>query len=128
MCAAVADYRPVEPAAGKLAKGDSATLALELEATDDVLAALSERRRDGQTLVGFAAEHGPGALGRAREKLARKQLDAIVCNDVSQPGIGFDAEHNAVTIITAEGEREVGPAHKRAIAEAVLDTVETLRA
>jgi phosphopantothenoylcysteine decarboxylase/phosphopantothenate--cysteine ligase len=127
MCAAVADYRPVEPAAGKLAKGDAATLALELEATDDVLAALSRRRRDGQTLVGFAAEHGTGAVGRARAKLARKQLDAIVCNDVSQPGIGFDGERNAVTIITAAGEREVGPAHKRAIAEAVLDTVETLR-
>ena len=127
MCAAMADYRPVEPAAGKLAKGDAATLALELEATDDVLAALSRRRRDGQTLVGFAAEHGTGAVGRARAKLARKQLDAIVCNDVSQPGIGFDGERNAVTIITAAGEREVGPAHKRAIAEAVLDTVETLR-
>jgi phosphopantothenoylcysteine decarboxylase/phosphopantothenate--cysteine ligase len=127
MCAAVADYRPVEPAAGKLAKRDASTLKLELEATDDVLAALSRRRRDGQTLVGFAAEHGPGAVGRARAKLARKQLDAIVCNDVSQFGIGFDAESNAVTIITAAGEREVGPAHKRAIAEAVLDTVETLR-
>jgi phosphopantothenoylcysteine decarboxylase/phosphopantothenate--cysteine ligase len=127
MCAAVADYRPVVPAAGKPAKGGMARMALELEATDDVLAALSARRRDGQTLVGFAAEHGPGALARAREKLARKRLDAIVCNDVSQPGIGFDAERNAVTIITAAGEREVGPAPKRAIAEAVLDAVETLR-
>ncbi len=127
MCAAVADYRPVEPVPGKLAKSEAATLALELEATDDVLAALAARRREGQTLVGFAAEHGPGAVGRAREKLARKQLDAIVCNDVSQPGIGFDAERNAVTIITAAGQREVGPAQKRAIAEAVLDTVETLR-
>jgi phosphopantothenoylcysteine decarboxylase/phosphopantothenate--cysteine ligase len=127
MCAAVADYRPVVPAAGKPAKGGMARMALELEATDDVLAALSARRRDGQTLVGFAAEHGPGALARAREKLTRKRLDAIVCNDVSQPGIGFDAERNAVTIITAAGEREVGPAPKRAIAEAVLDAVETLR-
>jgi phosphopantothenoylcysteine decarboxylase/phosphopantothenate--cysteine ligase len=127
MCAAVADYRPVVPAAGKPAQGGMARMALELEATDDVLAALSARRRDGQTLVGFAAEHGPGALARAREKLARKRLDAIVCNDVSQPGIGFDAERNAVTIITAAGEREVGPAPKRAIAEAVLDAVETLR-
>jgi phosphopantothenoylcysteine decarboxylase/phosphopantothenate--cysteine ligase len=127
MCAAVSDYRPAEPAEGKLAKGDAATVALELESTEDVLAALAERRREGQTLVGFAAEHGSGAVARAREKLARKQLDAIVCNDVSQPGIGFDSERNAVTIITAASEREVGPAHKRAIAEAVLDTVETLR-
>ncbi|MGA2007546.1 MAG: phosphopantothenoylcysteine decarboxylase, partial [Solirubrobacteraceae bacterium] len=60
-------------------------------------------------------------------KLAHKHLDAIVCNDVSQPGIGFDGERNAVTIVTAAGEHEVGPAPKRAIAEAVLDAVEALR-
>ena len=56
-----------------------------------------------------------------------KGLDAIVCNDVSEPGIGFDAERNAVTIITPDGERQVGPAPKRAIAEAVLDAVDELR-
>ena len=125
MCAAVADFRPARAAAGKITKEDG--LELELEATDDVLASLAARPRAGQTLVGFAAEHGPGGLERARRKLAGKQLDAIVCNDISQPGIGFDAERNAVTIITAERELAVGPAAKRAIAEAVLDAVEALR-
>jgi phosphopantothenoylcysteine decarboxylase/phosphopantothenate--cysteine ligase len=125
MCAAVADFRPAQAVAGKIAKGEMQTL--ELAATDDVLASLSAHRRDGQTLVGFAAEHGPGALDRAREKLQRKRLDAIVCNDVSESEIGFDAENNAVTIITAQGQHAVGPARKRAIAEAVLDAVETLR-
>jgi phosphopantothenoylcysteine decarboxylase/phosphopantothenate--cysteine ligase len=128
MCAAVADFAPVQVAEGKLTRADSPRLALELEATADVLAGLAQRRRDGQTLVGFAAEHGPGGLERARAKRLRKQLDAVVCNDVSRPGIGFDAERNAVTIITATGEHEVGPAPKRAVAEAVLDAVEALRA
>jgi phosphopantothenoylcysteine decarboxylase/phosphopantothenate--cysteine ligase len=125
MCAAVADFRPAAPVAGKIAKGQG--LELELEATADVLATLAARRREGQTVVGFAAEHGPGGLARARGKLAAKSLDAIVCNDVSQAGVGFDAERNAVTIITSGGEREVGPAAKRDVAEAVLDAVEALR-
>ena len=127
MCAAVADFRPATAAPGKIAKGSAEHLALELEATEDVLAALSARRRDGQTLVGFAAEHGDGALERAREKLVHKRLDAIVCNDVSAPGIGFDSERNAVTIITPDREEHVGPAEKRVIAEAVLDAIEALR-
>jgi phosphopantothenoylcysteine decarboxylase/phosphopantothenate--cysteine ligase len=125
MCAAVADFRPAAPVAGKIAKGQG--LELELEATADVLATLAARRREGQTVVGFAAEHGPGGLARARGKLAAKSIDAIVCNDVSQAGVGFDAERNAVTIITSGGEREVGPAAKRDVAEAVLDAVEALR-
>ena len=127
MCAAVADFRPLKAAPGKIAKGSAEHLALELEATEDVLAALSARRRDGQTLVGFAAEHGDGAVGRAREKLVHKRLDAIVCNDVSAPGIGFDSERNAVTIITPDREQHVPAAGKRAIAEAVLDAIEALR-
>jgi phosphopantothenoylcysteine decarboxylase/phosphopantothenate--cysteine ligase len=125
MCAAVADFRPAAPVAGKIAKGQAREL--ELEATADVLSALAARRREGQTVVGFAAEHGPGGRQRASGKLAAKSLDAIVCNDVSQAGIGFDAERNAVTIITSGGELEVGPAAKREIAEAVLDAVEGLR-
>jgi phosphopantothenoylcysteine decarboxylase/phosphopantothenate--cysteine ligase len=128
MCAAVADFRPVAAVEGKIAKHGSGRLALELEATTDVLATLSRRRRDGQTLVGFAAEHGSGALERARAKLQRKGLDAIVLNDVAQEGIGFDSPDNAVTIITAGGEQRVGPSDKRTVAEAVLDTVEQLRA
>jgi phosphopantothenoylcysteine decarboxylase / phosphopantothenate---cysteine ligase len=127
MCAAVADFRPAAVAPGKIAKAGAEHLALELEATEDVLAALSARRRDGQTLVGFAAEHGDGAVARARAKLVDKRLDAIVCNDVSAPGIGFDSERNAVTIITPDREEHVAAADKRVIAEAVLDAIERLR-
>jgi phosphopantothenoylcysteine decarboxylase / phosphopantothenate---cysteine ligase len=128
MCAAVADFRPVDAQPGKIVKAGKQRLALELEATEDVLARLAGLRREGQTLVGFAAEHGAGGLERAREKRVRKQLDAIVCNDVSAPGLGFDAERNAVTIVTAEHEEHVPAANKRAIAEAVLDVIERLRA
>ena len=127
MCAAVADFRPVAEVPGKIEKTAKPELSLALEPTQDVLASLSARRRDGQTLVGFAAEHGEGALARARAKLERKRLDAIVLNDVSDPGIGFDSERNAVTIITAGGELQVGPAGKREVAEAVLDAVQSLR-
>jgi phosphopantothenoylcysteine decarboxylase/phosphopantothenate--cysteine ligase len=128
MCAAVADYRPAEPFAGKIARDAAAAPELRLEPTADILASLAARRREGQTLVGFAAEHGEGALERARRKRERKGLDAIVVNDVSQRGIGFDSEQNAVTIITAAGERRIGPAAKRDVAEALLDAVEVLRA
>jgi phosphopantothenoylcysteine decarboxylase / phosphopantothenate---cysteine ligase len=128
MCAAVADYRPVEVRAGKIDRRATQALSIELESTEDVLAGLAAHRRAAQTLVGFAAEHGEGALDRARKKLERKQLDAIVVNDVSDPAIGFDSPRNEVTIITRSGERHVGPADKREIAEAVLDAVEALRA
>ncbi len=125
MCAAVADFTPIAPAPGKIAR--DGRLTLELEPTPDVLAGLAARRRDGQTIVGFAAEHGDGALARARDKLSRKSLDAIVCNDVSAPDVGFDSERNEVTILTAAGEQHVAAAPKREIAEAVLDAVEALR-
>ena len=127
MCAAVADFRPAAERLGKIARAETEHLVVELEPTPDVLAALATKRRDGQVLVGFAAEHGQGALERAREKLVRKRIDAIVCNDVSQPGLGFDSERNAVTIVTAEREEHVAPADKRVVAEAVLDAVEELR-
>ena len=90
MAAAVADYRPAEALAAKRPK-DTATWTLELEPTIDVLSELGERRRDGQLLVGFAAETGEPGLERAREKLARKGADLFVLNDVSRPDIGFDA-------------------------------------
>jgi phosphopantothenoylcysteine decarboxylase/phosphopantothenate--cysteine ligase len=102
-------------------------LTLELEPTVDVLGALAAERVPGQTVVGFAAEHGEGGLDRARAKLAAKGLDALVLNDVAAPGIGFDAEENEVTLITATGERTVARAPKPEIAAAVLDGVEELR-
>ena len=91
MAAAVADFRPRAPADTKLKK-DRGVPQLELEPTEDVLGTLAARRRDDQVLVGFAAEHGDDAVANARGKLERKRLDAVVVNDISKPGIGFDAE------------------------------------
>ncbi|HUB73098.1 MAG TPA: bifunctional phosphopantothenoylcysteine decarboxylase/phosphopantothenate synthase [Solirubrobacteraceae bacterium] len=127
MAAAVADFAPATPAEGKLKKAGRERLELVLEATEDVLASLAAQRRDGQTLVGFAAEHGEGAITHARAKLAGKGLDAIVVNDIARPDIGFDSEHNEVTIITAGEQRHVPRAGKDAVAEAVLDAVQRLR-
>jgi phosphopantothenoylcysteine decarboxylase/phosphopantothenate--cysteine ligase len=125
MAAAVADYRPVEALAAKRPK-DAATWTLELEPTIDVLAALGERRRDDQLLVGFAAETGDAGLERARQKLARKGADLFVLNDVSRPDIGFDVFDNEVTLLAASGERTVAKAPKEEIASAILDEVEVL--
>jgi phosphopantothenoylcysteine decarboxylase / phosphopantothenate---cysteine ligase len=125
MAAAVADYRPSEALPAKRSK-DTATWTLELEPTTDVLSLLGESRRDGQLLVGFAAETGDGGLERARQKLARKGVDLFVLNDVSRPDIGFDASENEVTLLAASGERTVAKAPKEEIAAAILDEVETL--
>jgi phosphopantothenoylcysteine decarboxylase / phosphopantothenate---cysteine ligase len=124
MAAAVADYRPAEARADKIKKADAgATLALELEQTEDVLTALAAERRPGQLLVGFAAESGTRAVEHARGKLQRKRLDAVVVNDVSAPGIAFDAPDNEVTIVTADGETHVPRSTKAAVAAKVLDAV-----
>ena len=124
MAAAVADYRPAAPAPGKLKKDETGErLAIDLERTDDVLGALSARRRPGQLLVGFAAEHGDGAIEYGRAKLARKGLDAVVVNDIGRAGIGFDAADNEVTVLTAEASVSVPRATKAEVARAILDTV-----
>ena len=132
MAAAVADFRPCVPSDGKLKKSGREHLRLELEPTPDVLAGLAARRREGQTLIGFAAEYGEQAVERAREKLARKGLDAIVVNDISREDIGFDVDANEVTILVASpqraAERHVPRADKATVADAILDTVEQLRA
>src|SRR5437868_8801726 len=126
MAAAVADYRPAEALAAKRPK-DTATWTLELEPTTDVLSALAERRREGQLLVGFAAETGATGLERAREKLSRKRADLFVLNDVGRTDIGFDTYENEVTLLTAAGgERAVPKAPKDEIAAAILDEVEAL--
>jgi phosphopantothenoylcysteine decarboxylase/phosphopantothenate--cysteine ligase len=125
MAAAVADFRPVHPADHKLKK-DAGPPAIELEPTVDVISALAAGRRPGQVLVGFAAEHGDRALDYARDKLERKGVDAIVVNDVSQPGIGFDAPDNEVTVVTAGAERLLPKAGKDAIADGVLNEVQQL--
>jgi phosphopantothenoylcysteine decarboxylase/phosphopantothenate--cysteine ligase len=127
MAAAVADFRPAAPQAAKIKK-DAGPPELALEPTTDVLSTLAAERRAGQTLVGFAAEHGEGAVAYGRGKLERKRLDAVVVNDVGAPGIGFESGENAVTIVTAAGDREVGRRPKAQIAAAVLDAVDELRA
>jgi len=124
MAAAVADYRPASARADKIKKTEAGeTLALELERTDDILSGLAAGKRSGQLLIGFAAESGDGALAYARDKLERKRLDAVVLNDVSRPGIAFDAPDNEVTIVTAAGEQHVPRATKAAVAGAILDSV-----
>ncbi len=105
MAAAVADFRPVAPSEGKIKKSGRARLRLELEPTTDVLATLARARGEGQTLVGFAAEHGDQAVELARAKLAAKGVDALVVNDISREDIGFDVDANEVTILTAGGAR-----------------------
>ncbi|MCW3025774.1 MAG: coaBC [Solirubrobacterales bacterium] len=133
MAAAVADFTVAAPAQGKIKKADRELLELHLQPTADVLTGLAAARRDGQTLVGFAAEHGRGAVDDAREKLVAKGLDAIVVNDISRPDIGFDVDANEVTILTAGGERsevqrwDVPRAPKAQVADAILDVVARLR-
>ncbi|WP_445150559.1 bifunctional phosphopantothenoylcysteine decarboxylase/phosphopantothenate--cysteine ligase CoaBC [Baekduia sp. Peel2402] len=127
MSAAVADFRPATAHEGKLKKTDRDELSLVLEKTEDVLSGLAASRRPEQTLVGFAAEHGAQALEYGRDKLQRKGLDAVVVNDVSQPGIGFDATDNEVTIVTAAGDDAVPRGTKAEVARAILATVDRLR-
>jgi phosphopantothenoylcysteine decarboxylase / phosphopantothenate---cysteine ligase len=127
MAAAVADFRPSAPEETKIVKAEREGLTVELEPTTDILATLGGLRRPGQTLVGFAAEHGAGAVERGRGKLERKHLDAVVVNDIARSEIGFDSEQNEVTIVTAAGERAVPLGPKSAVAAAVLDAVEQLR-
>ena len=126
MAAAVADFRPADPADTKLGKTGRDGLVVELEPTADVLSELAAAWA-GQLVVGFAAEHGEGAVERARGKLERKGLDAIVVNDISRPDIGFDSERNEVTIVTPGADRHVALASKPEIAAAILDLVEELR-
>ena len=125
MAAAVGDYRPAQTDAAKRPK-DEKTWQIELEPTADVLRGLGESRKNGQVLVGFAAETAANGLERARKKLSDKQVDLIVYNDVSRDDVGFDAKENEVVIVSAQGERRVEKAPKEAIAAAILDEVEHL--
>ncbi len=125
MAAAPADFRPVEVAPGKLKRQDG--LDLQLAPTEDILAGLAAGRAPGQTVVGFAAEHGEEGLDRARAKLTHKSADLIVLNDVSDPAIGFESEQNAVTLIDGDSETAVPRASKDSIADTILDKVNQLR-
>jgi phosphopantothenoylcysteine decarboxylase/phosphopantothenate--cysteine ligase len=126
--AAVSDYRPKAPASQKLKR--SGPMALELEPTSDILAELARQKQAPgaapRIIVGFAAET-QNTLENARQKLLAKSLDAIVVNDVSREGIGFDSERNAVTIITQSDVVEVPETTKWEVAQRVLDQVVRLR-
>jgi phosphopantothenoylcysteine decarboxylase / phosphopantothenate---cysteine ligase len=121
--AAVSDYRPKSLASQKIKR--SGPITLELEPTADILGEIS-RHKQSQLIIGFAAET-QNALENARKKLASKSLDAIVVNDVSREGVGFDSDRNAVTIITQHEVVEVPETTKWEVAQRVLDQVVRLR-
>jgi phosphopantothenoylcysteine decarboxylase/phosphopantothenate--cysteine ligase len=100
-------------------------MTLELEPTADILAELAQHKKS-QLIIGFAAET-ENALENARKKLASKSLDAIVVNDVSREGVGFDSDRNAVTIICHDEVVEVPETSKWEVAQRVLDQVVKLR-
>ena len=127
MAAAVADFRPQTRVDGKIKKGGRTHLTIELEPTADVLRGLSARRRQGQTLVAFAAEHGSEGLEHARAKLSTKNVDAVVFNDISRSDIGFESELNEVTILTSAAAHHIPRASKQSIAGAILDVIQRLR-
>ena len=118
---------PPSPADTKLKKDAREELVVALERTPDILSGLAAIRRADQTVVGFAAEHGEGAVAYGRDKLARKGLDAVVVNDIARADIGFEGSDNEVTIVTASGERHVPRAPKAEIARAILEAVAGLR-
>jgi phosphopantothenoylcysteine decarboxylase / phosphopantothenate---cysteine ligase len=125
MAAAVADYRPSERIETKRAK-DESPWSLTLEPTTDVLRSLAERRRNGQVLIGFAADRGDEGLARARQKLAKKRVDLIVYNDISRDDIGFDSHDNEVVLLRNGTERHVAKASKEQIAAEIVDAAEEL--
>jgi phosphopantothenoylcysteine decarboxylase/phosphopantothenate--cysteine ligase len=126
--AAVADYRPVQSSREKIKKTDT-QITIKLERTKDILADVAATNRDDLVVIGFAAET-ENVLANAREKLDRKKLDAIVANDVTREGVGFDAVTNEVTLISRD---EKAPIHvplmpKTNVANIILDEVVRLRA
>lgn len=122
MCAAVADYRPVQISGHKIKK-QSEHLILELEPTEDILKSLGEQKRADQLLIGFAAE-SDSAEEYALGKLKRKNLDWIAANRIGVPGEGFEAETNALVLFSKTGERHVLPLDSKAnIAEKMLDLI-----
>ena len=122
--AAVADYRPVIQAEQKLKR--TGPLILEFEPTEDILAEVVQRRHDGMLIIGFAAET-ENAIVHGRDKLLRKGADAIVLNDVSRAGVGFDSDRNAATFLTHQTAIDLPEMSKRELADRILEEVLTLR-
>ena len=126
MAAAVSDFRVRSVAAQKIKREPARAVLLELEATEDILQEVVTRRVLGTIVVGFAAET-EDALARGRTKLAGKGVDAVVVNDVSVDGIGFDSEQNAGSFLTADGTVELPVMSKAMMADRILDEVGKLR-
>ena len=126
MAAAVSDYRVRSVAAQKIKREAARAVILELEATEDILREVVAQRVVGTIVVGFAAET-EDTLANGRAKLAGKGVDAVVVNDVSVEGIGFDAEQNAGSFLTKGGEVELPVMSKAKMADRILDEVVKLR-
>jgi phosphopantothenoylcysteine decarboxylase/phosphopantothenate--cysteine ligase len=125
--AAIADYRPAQRAEQKIKKSED-QITLTLERTPDVLSHVAASRQNGMLVIGFAAET-ENVLENARDKLQRKNLDAIVANDVTREGSGFDSATNAITIITKNRNDpvELPLLSKREAADRILDVIVQLR-
>jgi phosphopantothenoylcysteine decarboxylase/phosphopantothenate--cysteine ligase len=124
MAAAVADFKPVKAATQKIKK-DTGGLILELERTEDILAAVG-RRKDGRLVVGFAAET-ENVIENARKKLRDKDADLIVANDVSRQDAGFDVETNRVALVSRSAVDQLPLQSKRDVAHRILDTALKIR-
>ena len=124
--AAPADYRAKEVAPQKIKKQGGEPMTFTLVENPDVAATLGKAKRSGQVFVGFAAETND-VLAHARDKLARKDLDMIVANDVTRPGAGFDVDTNIVTFITKDGQEALPMMSKAEVAQRILDRALALR-
>ena len=124
--AAPADYRAKEIAPQKIKKQGGEPMTFTLVENPDVAATLGKAKRSGQVFVGFAAETND-VLAHARDKLARKNLDMIVANDVTRPGAGFDVDTNIVTLITKDGQEALPMMSKAEVAQRILDCALVLR-
>lgn len=124
--AAVADYAPANAANAKIKKEDKDTLTLELKKTPDILSEVSKRRKDGQLVVGFAAETND-VITYAKIKMGKKGLDLVVANDITKSGAGFNTDTNIATLITKNGQVELPLMSKREMADKILDEILKLR-
>ena len=124
--AAPADYRAKEVAPQKIKKQGGEPMTFTLVENPDVAATLGKAKRSGQVFVGFAAETND-VLAHAKDKLARKNLDMIVANDVTRPGAGFDVDTNIVTLITKDGQEALPMMSKAEVAQRILDRALVLR-
>lgn len=126
--AAVADFRPSEMVSNKMKKADRETLQLELVRNPDILSIAAQNRRQGQLIIGFAAET-QNVKEYAKEKLEKKGLDMVIANDITQPGAGFDTETNIASIIFPDGRASIDLPlmSKPDLANRILDEIAKLR-